>query len=330
MGLIEAPEIKLARRIIAKHSIKLPYKLSNIVKLYADIIFIPIPIPCVDGVSLNLNIPGKKPKIIINSNLPLERKLFTLAHQFGHIIIPWHQGTIVDDVFNQSYKDFYYAQLEQEANRFAIELIMPKDWILNRYKQNSTNLATLHMEIAIKARVSGLVAATKLIEILPPQIIYTAEENGKVIHSGKTEKTYAFTQDKGTIISENFYPYIQNYSSHQIGTIIYHWWTLSPKIEIHFQDKRTSREIINKIMHEIQPPEGISTLKSKIKSIIGYTFIIAKSEKEYSKESLHSAIIYTLQRPQFSAFTSHPDFEAFVKTRVNDFFKSTEPETLNP
>src|ERR1035437_2170126 len=229
--MTEAPEIKLARRIIEKHSITVPFNLEDLVRQYATLIYKSIPITKVDGVSLNLKVPGKTPTIIVNADLPAKRQLFTLAHEFGRIIIPWHLGTIVDDLYSQSYKDFIYIIQEQEANRFAAELLMPKEWVLSEYKVINDDLAALHIKIAHNSGVSDHAAAIHLIETLPPNIIYIAEENSIVLHSGRTAGTKASLQDEGDNFLVDFYPYIDNYSNHTVIAIRYHWWKLSSKID---------------------------------------------------------------------------------------------------
>lgn len=318
--MIVAPEIKLARRIIEKHAITVPFNLEDLVRQYATLIYKSIPISKVDGVSLNLKVPGKTPTIIVNSDLPSKRQLFTLAHEFGHIIIPWHLGTIVDDIYSQSYKDFIYRIQEQEANRFAAELLMPKEWVLSEYQNIKDDLATLHIKIAHNSGVSDHAAAIHIIETLPPNIIYIAEENGKVLHSGRTTGTKASLQDEGDNFSVDFYPYIDNYSNHNVITIRYHWWKLSSKIVINTEDSRTWREILENIVQEIHPKQGVSKFKMSINGIIASAHGDIKKSGNYNVDSVLTSCLYSLRRSELENFVAHPDFEVFVKKRVQDFF----------
>src|SRR6056297_2782991 len=186
MGVEDFPEIKLARRLFKKHSLSVPFDIDKLVSNYGDIIYKIIPFEGIDGVSINIKVPGKFPKIIVNTSLPSKRQLFTKAHELGHIIIPWHIGTIVDDIYSQGYKNYIYSELEHEANRFAAELLMPKDWLMDYAVKFKDNYAQLHQTIATESGVSDYAAAIRLIENLPKNIIYIAVENGYVKHSGKT------------------------------------------------------------------------------------------------------------------------------------------------
>jgi Zn-dependent peptidase ImmA (M78 family) len=137
MALVLSPEIKMARKIIRKHSLVVPFDLDELVKQYAKITYMEIPVDGVDGVCLNLKAVKKNPTVIINENSARTRQKFTLAHELGHIIIPWHIGTFIDDADeNAASTDTLYWQMESEANRFASELLMPFDWIFSLYQKN--------------------------------------------------------------------------------------------------------------------------------------------------------------------------------------------------
>jgi len=162
MGLELLPVIKMARKIIQKHSLSVPFNLDELVKQYAQIIYKQIPVDGVDGVCLNLKASRKTPTVIINSYSSRSRQKFTLAHELGHIIIPWHTGTFIDDINEDSpIPNTLYWQLEKEANRFASELLVPFEWIYSLYKNNS-NPEFLHSQICEQCGVSEAAASIRL------------------------------------------------------------------------------------------------------------------------------------------------------------------------
>ena len=320
MGLEELPEVKLARKIIAKHSLKIPFDIEKLISEYASLIYKGIPFKGIDGVSINLKVPGKTPKIVVNNLLPRKRQLFTLAHELGHIIIPWHLGTIVDDLYSQSYKNYRYYEIEQEANRFAAELLMPLNWVYENFEKCKHDFALLHKTIALKSGASDQAAAIRLIETLPQNIIYTVEQHGKVLHTGRTTKTDALLQKNEAVFNSKFYPYVDSYSTYQTGSLCYHWWKISDEIDISTNDKRTWRDILNGIAVSINPTEGVEQFKNSINGIIAHANGKVKLKGDYNMNSVVSACIYRLRRPELVDFTSHPDFEIFVKIKVHDLF----------
>ena len=51
-------------------------EIKKLIKEYATLVFDEIPVDGVDGVSLNISVPGKKSKVIVNTNIPKTRQLF--------------------------------------------------------------------------------------------------------------------------------------------------------------------------------------------------------------------------------------------------------------
>jgi Zn-dependent peptidase ImmA (M78 family) len=72
------------------------------------------------------------PLIAVNKNMGLARIRFTLAHELGHFILPHNRSVF-------SCQESQMDRWEQEANRFAAELLMPQPLIKRlwgRYKDN--------------------------------------------------------------------------------------------------------------------------------------------------------------------------------------------------
>lgn len=153
MGLINHPEIKIARKILALHKLTVPFDLDELVSKYSEVIYKTIPISRVDGICMNLKCPGKKTKVIVNTSTSVNRQRFTLAHELGHIIIPWHLGTIIDDL-NINKTNSKYWNLETEANRFASELLMPFEWIYRKLEEHGFKFDLILSLIKNECKVS--------------------------------------------------------------------------------------------------------------------------------------------------------------------------------
>lgn len=162
MGIVHPPEVKLARRLIQKHSVKVPFDLQALVQEYAEVVYKSIPIDGVDEICLHLKTARKTPKVIVNTSASETRQNFTLAHELGHIIIPWHYGSIIDEIEEET-RNFNspYWQMEREANRFASELLMPFDWIFFLYRKNPDQ-RYLVSQICDRCAVSEIAAKIRL------------------------------------------------------------------------------------------------------------------------------------------------------------------------
>lgn len=319
MGINSLPEVKLARLIHKKHNLVIPFDLDALIREYATLIYKYIPITGVDGVCINLKTPGKKPKIVVNSNLPPARQVFTLAHELGHLIIPWHTGTIVDDIYNNSHKQILYAIIEQEANHFAAEILMPYNWVRSQYNL-SKDISNLYKTIVDTVNVSAQASAIKIAQVLRPEIIYLAVKNGYIINCGKTLKTSTSLPKNGSKFSINIFPHISSHTIYNNNGVDYHWIDLKGSISICVDDDpRSWKDILNDIAIEINPIEGIEKFKKSINGKVSFANGLVKSSGDYTVENVITACYYRLTNNCPKEFTSHKDFKKFIKLRSEGF-----------
>lgn len=139
-------EEKLAQKVLNKYDLVPPYDIIKLVEKKATIAFHAFPFKA-DGITVNIK--SDKPRIYINNTfgIPKTRQRFTIAHELGHIFLPWHKGTIASDINEYSISThMMYRDMESEANRFASELLMPSNWIIN----------ILGLNIPFKARLEKI------------------------------------------------------------------------------------------------------------------------------------------------------------------------------
>lgn len=318
MGIIDSPEINFARRIREKHNLTVPFNIESIVSQYADLIYKEIPFSSVDGVSINLNVPGKRPKIIVNTNSPKTRQLFTIAHEFGHIIIPWHQGTIIDDIYPIEVNDLFYLEQEQEANRFAAELLMPSDWILNQYTDYSTEIGNLQFKISRDIGVSLIAISIKLIDTLPKNIVFVFENKGIIINSGVTRNSDVTAPLKGDRFRTDFYKNIESYSILKSRNGNFHWFKINDKMEINSSDIRTWREILDDIVSELKPEDEQKKYKQRINGIIAHAKGKLTLQNDCNMASLTAKCLNRFDAEEFNKLAEHKYFKDFLFKKLKD------------
>lgn len=121
---------------------------------------------------------NNKPKVVINPELTSyePRRRFTLAHELGHVCIPWHNGDIKCDTDN-NYKIIggkkYLDTQELEANVFASEILMPSNWIKNEIESmKAGSFFSLVEKIANDANTSIMACLFSLEDKLESGHIY--------------------------------------------------------------------------------------------------------------------------------------------------------------
>src|SRR6266567_4859385 len=122
------PELLLARRFARERRLSVPVDVEQLAQRDADFSEDDLP-EGIDGVLLRWPDPGRVPEIVVNRGAHAKRKRFTVAHELGHLVIPWHVGSLACNWLESHGDSDITRQLEAEANRFASELLMPARWV---------------------------------------------------------------------------------------------------------------------------------------------------------------------------------------------------------
>lgn len=97
----------------------------------------------IDGITLRP--PGLRPIIVLNQSRPTDRKRFSIAHEYGHVVL----------------HAYPYDAMEQEANEFAAELLMPREGILPDLKRGLTLPRLGHLKQKWRTAMSALIYRAK-------------------------------------------------------------------------------------------------------------------------------------------------------------------------
>lgn len=322
--MTERPEINFARRLVAKYGLEPPIDVEKLVKRYATLTYASIPFEDVDGICLDLKVKGKLPHVVVNKNNPLTRQRFTLAHELGHVIIPWHIGLIIDrtEVHTTLVWSDYWTT-ETEANAFAAELLMPSDWISSLTAQDD-NLARIHRTIFERCNTSPLSSAIHLAQRLPSGIVYVAERDGTVEFSGRTEGTIASALPWGSELGLQPYLYSEAHYEAILPGRSFHWWKLPQEIEVQANDDRSWREILDQILAEIGiPPNDLQQMKMSINGVIASANSTMRRSGKHTVGGVVSASIQRFRdRAKYSKLVAHPKFETLIVKRAQDLTHS--------
>jgi Zn-dependent peptidase ImmA (M78 family) len=338
LELSEYPEVNMARRLLQKHGLAPPFDVLALIQQYADVIFRPIPISGVDGVCLDLKVAGKRPRVIVNSNTPPRRRLFTLAHELGHITIPWHVGTI-PDIINFSPEELQelpaeyvalaltdlgrYSQMELEANRFASELLMPEYWVKSQIAQYQ-DLAQLHRAVSETAGVSPLAASRRLQALLPPGIVYFClESDTTVSFAGRTEGTIQRQPARGQLeLTDSYIQAVANYIW-EVGYSTYHWWRFPTEVALEASDPRPWKEILHAVVTDVVAEPDVVQIKHAVNGVIAaaHSSVLKNALISYTEDAIIAACLHRLhERDDLKEVARHPGIRQVVKKRAVEWY----------
>lgn len=142
--------------------------------------------------------------IVLSTNVREHaRRLFTLAHELGHYLLPTQQELLQPckkaDI--ESWSDEAGPRPEVEANRFAAEILMPRS-VLERYVKESPRLE--HIEQLAQACGTSLTAsAYRLVELSSFRVAVVWSEGGRA-RWYKASSEFERWVRKGELSSESF------------------------------------------------------------------------------------------------------------------------------
>lgn len=114
---------------------------------------------------------GDKAVIGVNSLHHPNRQRFTIAHEIGHFLLHKGEEIIVDRGFRVNFRDDESAKAENpeeiEANYFAAELLMPRNFLQDDLGGKSVDIEDdiLLQELASKYRVSPQALSYRLLNL---------------------------------------------------------------------------------------------------------------------------------------------------------------------
>ena len=311
------PEERIARRWRERLGLQFPCEIQEVVKQFADIEETLLPFSA-EAVLFSNPKTRKRPIIFLDPFLHPNRKTFTLAHELGHLLIPWHAGTFMcwptTSLEDRAVGEFLHEGLEREANRFAAEFLLPSETIQSFYDSGKTPGAILKVTNA--ADISNIATSFKLLKTLPGGYLMAELDTKRLVKlSGKTRSTYLDAPPVGVPLD------VKTYSS--MGAIIETieggmnsivWIDVrNTKVDApSTQGLASATSIIRSILNDL----GREDCLPQINGIVGAGNAIMK---KCGKGDLYTVLSKRFEgRDGLEDVISHPDFRKFLAKRAEE------------
>lgn len=316
--------VNLATLLVERYSLCPPVKIEEVAARFATVEKVEMPQNLnVDGACIGLK--TKSPTIIANTRGRSEVRIrFTIAHELGHLLLPWHVGDFLD----KSLDSYEIGMYEREANLFAAEILAPTKWAKCFFAEQDTDhdeLLTQIRKFATAAEVSKYTAFFRFISVANPGYLFAFIDNdGKVTRQGKSPGTSASLPK---LIKFPQQVVFENLASELCMDA--HWddkrvcvWRVDSELKL--VDPTTGmtwKELRDYIIDDVFPMESRRTLLRS--SMSG---VIAAANGQYkgsSLEALNSVIWQRLankarERPEYKRFIEHPLAKEMVSKWIQD------------
>lgn len=320
---LETREERLANRLASRRRLEPPIDVISLAQSLAHVTEKRFPIGDVDGICLDLKKPGVTPKIWVNLSATHHRRRFTLAHEIGHVIIPWHTGAIIDDLEAGDAGGDEYRWTEHQANRFAAELLMPRAWAANICERAEHLRDAMHA-IQQVADVSYHAASLRTTQVGPPGYLLAAVREGYVEWGARTRGTRARAPAYGTRIDAIDMPAFEQPKVLNSPRGEYYFWKELPGVPLGDEPPEPWRDILERMLTNI-PVEQRFRTRQRINAIVGSAF--GRAPHASSPDVLYQRVLESLQnrsdRDKFLAATlRHPELNQYVLARVHERAKA--------
>lgn len=281
----------------------------------------PFPADC-DAVVFRLAAEEGRPRIVLNSLRPPARRRFTLAHELAHYFVPWHLGTIIchtDPGADAEDHEVLHWAMEQEANEFASEFLIPTAWLRSVFREEAnTERAIARVE---EARTSLPAACYALRDFLPPGHVLAVLEPLRVVrYLFRSDGTNVNTPHRGERLDfSTLNAVATEHAAIPFANQTLYWWYFEPtsSLLVESDDDRRPTEIVRDMLADVfaDQDEREAAFRS-IQAVSGYAKNVASN---YEPSTLLATLRQRFaQRPEFREVVAHPDFELWLSRRAEE------------
>ena len=313
----------MARYLRRKYLLSFPLDVLSFAKNHAEFYEDDIP-GKIEGLLIRKD-STTRAKIVISRTLAPNRKTFTIAHELGHLFLPWHCGSFVcmdteSSVALSSENDIYYWALERSANAFASELLLPTDEVLAKFSQLNEDICALYA-FTDEAKISKAAASIAFLKALPSGLLfYQTDWMGIVEKSGRTAGSPIGLEPNGTSISDIVAnnPDALHFELNGANAT-YHWFSYRGRARGQTAASITAQSSAA-ILKQITLDLGVN--KHDLQSLNG---VIGSANNLASRDP--SFDLYTIvrtrikQHPTAKRFMDHVQFDYFLSARISELRK---------
>jgi hypothetical protein len=308
--------------LVRRHGLAPPVDVHVVAAQFAELEWDDLPGEC-DGLVVRLDAAGKhRPLIVVGKTPNTLRERFTVAHELGHVLLPWHIGTNIACDTNAEML-WNYGASEAEANRFAAELLVPSEWLVARITEREGESMQVLINDVREAGVSAHVACIALANSLPPGHVFALLGEGKQVElAGTSRRTGVEPPPSGTLLGESqLDKFADRRDVVRYGSRRMIWWRFrSSGRPAEDEDMRDSKSVLASLLDAHAAHAGHrESLQRSFAGIAGAAKSMGAFEGEITPAELHARLrrAMTKKREHFPPSLFHdPDLAVWLRKRA--------------
>lgn len=305
------PATRCAATVVDRFSLKPPVDVLALAESYCDIEYAAWPHAC-DAITIGLG--HGRPQVFLRKNHSgRRRQKFTIGHELGHVIIPWHLGLIECVPGRPPMETTSGRDQESEAHRFAGALLVPRSFI----SQHADDHVGSAVEALNKTEISAFAAVLSLARNLLPGFCFLVEENRGKPTLIKSSGTVTPPLKAGQSQEAQFRAVAYDSGEAVVSDRRVLWFQFAAPVGFTLpDDERTTTQLLNDSIAQAEGKRADRGLYTRINGIVGG--LLSKAERAESAEAALSVLEYrfTTSHPELGHFMRLADFKTYLRRKA--------------
>jgi len=308
---IEDPAARCAGTVVARYGLKPPVDVLALAEHYCDIEYVAWPHGC-DAITVGLG--TRRPQVFLRkNNASKRRQRFSIGHELGHVIIPWHLGSAECAPDRPPVEPGAAGDQESEAHRFAGALLVPRPFI----EQHADQEVGAAVEALDTTDISAFAAVLTLSRSLLPGFCFLIDEGMEAPTLIKSSGTVTPPLREGKSWGPQFRAAAYDNGMAVVSDRRVLWFQLAAQATFSLPaDDRTTKQLLHDSIAQAERDQNDRRLAMRINAIVGG--LLSKAERAASAETALSVLEYrfTASHPDLRRFMEIPDFRLYLRRKA--------------
>jgi hypothetical protein len=295
--------------VVERHDLTPPVDVEALLAAQVQLRRVDWPHEDVDAILTGLG-QGRSPvTVFVRATDNLLRERFTMAHEFAHLMLPWHLPAPTCHV-DEAVLDLQSASTEQQADIFASCLLVPDRWLEQLWRAHPGDMTRTLQELN-GAEVTTAAALQAMRRLLLPGWVFVAYGGDSLVVSRGTQLDVSRTPSAAHLEA-----HAQEVGEAMLNGHLVRWYRLSASASLPvkgFDDVRSDHEILMTAISEVEPDERRRlSMAASANGKVGGTLREAAGRPA---AETYEAMLHRLSDWEYSGLLDSPDFQLWLAQR---------------
>lgn len=147
--------------------------------------------------------------IVVNTKSIPERQRFTIGHELGHFMNPWHTvpaggfKCTAEDMLARSVSNAGQRKIEAEANEFSAAMLMPKKQFLQDVRRIKDPCLEHIVELSKRYKTSKLATGRRFVDLSDDAFAVVLTKNGSIEQMYRNKRFPYVNLQRGQVVHRN-------------------------------------------------------------------------------------------------------------------------------